>query len=70
LVSIELLYFLVMVGTFAFCIFKYKLPVGLAMVLAAISGTLISGFGISIHHPVEGSFNYLNTILVIGYCQK
>ena len=66
MVSIELLYFLVMVGIFAFCIFKYKLPVGLAMVLSATSGTLISRFGIPIHHLVEGSFNYLNTILVIA----
>lgn len=64
--SIELIYFLVMVGVFAFSVFKFKLPVGVSMVLAAISGTLISGFGIPIRHLVEGGFNYLNTILVIA----
>jgi len=55
-----------MVGVFAFSVFKFKLPVGVSMVLAAISGTLISGFGIPIRHLVEGGFNYINTILVIA----
>lgn len=66
MVSIELIYFIVMVGVFAFSVFKFKLPVGVSMVLAAVSGTLISGFGIPIRHLVEGGFNYINTILVIA----
>lgn len=66
MLSIELLYFLVMVGIFAVCCFKFKLPVGIAMAISAISGSLVAGFGIPIRHLVEGSFNYLNTILVIA----
>jgi gluconate:H+ symporter, GntP family len=66
LLSIELLYFLVMVGVFAISCFKFKLPVGIAMAISAISGCLVAGFGIPIRHLVEGGFNYLNTILVIA----
>lgn len=66
MLSIELLYFIVMVGTFALCCFKFKLPVGIAMAISAISGCLIAGFGIPIRHLVEGAFNHLNTILVIA----
>ena len=46
--------------------FKFKLPVGIAMVLAAISGTLIAGEGVPIRHLVEGTFGYIDTILVIS----
>ncbi len=66
MLSIELLYFIVMVGVFAVSCFKFKLPVGIAMALSAISGSLIAGFGIPVRHLVEGGFNYLNTILVIA----
>ena len=66
MLSIELLYFLVMVGVFAVSCFKFKLPVGIAMAISAISGCLVAGFGIPIRHLVEGGFNYLNTILVIA----
>lgn len=66
MLSIELLYFVVMVGVFAISCFKFKLPVGIAMAISAISGSLVAGFGIPIRHLVEGGFNYLNTILVIA----
>lgn len=55
-----------MVGIFAICCFRFKLPVGIAMAISAISGCLIAGFGIPIRHLIEGAFNYLNTILVIA----
>ncbi len=66
MLSIELLYFVVMVGVFAVSCFRFKLPVGVAMALSAISGCLVAGFGIPIRHLVEGGLNYLNTILVIS----
>ncbi len=66
MLSIELLYFIVMVGVFALSCFKFKLPVGIAMALAAVSGSLVAGFGIPVRHLVEGGFNYLTTILVIA----
>ncbi len=66
MLSIELLYFVVMVGIFAISSFKFKLPVGIAMAISAVSGCLIAGFGIPVRHLVEGGLNYLNTILVIS----
>ncbi len=55
-----------MVAVFMIGCFKFKLPVGIAMVLAAISGSLVSGNGISVRHLIEGSFGYIDTILVIA----
>jgi len=55
-----------MVLVFMVSCFKFKLPVGIAMVLAAISGTLIAGEGVPIRHLVEGTFGYIDTILVIS----
>lgn len=62
----EILIFIVMVVVFMVSCFKFKLPVGIAMVLAAITGALASGNGLPLRHFVEGSFGYLDTILVIA----
>jgi TRAP-type C4-dicarboxylate transport system permease large subunit len=64
--QIELLIFLSMIAVFAIGCFKFKLPIGLAMMLAAITGGLVGGYGIPIRHLVEGTFGYLDTILVIA----
>jgi len=55
-----------MVGVFFIGCFLFKLPVSVSMVAAAITGTLIAGRGIPIRHLVEGTFGYLDTILVIA----
>ncbi|MBS9775636.1 MAG: TRAP transporter large permease, partial [Fusobacterium sp.] len=64
--SMELILFIAMVTVFAVSCFLFKLPVSIAMFLSAISGTLISGNGIPVRHLVEGSFSYIDTILVIS----
>ncbi|MGL5054094.1 MAG: TRAP transporter large permease [Fusobacteriaceae bacterium] len=64
--TIELIIFLAMILVFTVSCFKFNLPVSIAMVLSAISGTLISGDGVPIRHLVEGTFGYLDTILVIA----
>lgn len=64
--QIEILYFVVMVAVFTVSCFRFKLPVGVAMALAAVAGTLVSGNGIPIRHLTEGAFGYLDTILVIA----
>lgn len=58
--------FLVMVGVFAAGAFAAKLPVSLAMLLAAAAGLVASGNGLAIRHLVEGTFGYVDTILVIA----
>jgi len=55
-----------MVGVFIAGCFLLKLPVSISMVAAAITGALVSGNGIPIRHLVEGTFGYLDTILVIA----
>lgn len=64
--SVELLAFLLMLVVFIGSSFWAKLPIGLAMVAAAIAGTLVSGFGVPVRHLVEGTFGYLDTVLVIA----
>lgn len=62
----ELIIFIAMVGVFFAGCFAFKLPVSVSMVASAVAGTLISGNGIPIRHLVEGTFGYLDTILVIA----
>lgn len=62
----ELIIFLVMIGIFMIGCFLAKLPVGVAMMLSAIGGCLVGGVGLPIRHLVEGTFSYIDTILVIA----
>lgn len=55
-----------MVGVFVVCAFALKLPVSLSMLAAAIAGLLASGNGLGVRHLVEGTFGYVDTILVIA----
>lgn len=63
--SIELITFLVMVAVFLLGCFLCKLPVSISMVAAAIAGALVGGQGLALRHLVEGTFAYVDTILVI-----
>lgn len=62
----EFIIFAAMVGIFVLGCFALKLPVSVAMVAAAMTGTLVAGKGIPLRHLVEGTFGYLDTILVIA----
>lgn len=64
--QIELLVFLVMLGTFLLSNFMLKLPVSLSMVLGAILGALTAGEGFPLRHFFEGTFVYIDTILIIS----
>ncbi|MCR4426858.1 MAG: TRAP transporter large permease subunit [Firmicutes bacterium] len=58
--------FLFMVGTFVASAFALRLPIGICLVIASVVGLLAGGEGFALRHMVEGTFGYLNTILVIG----
>ena len=58
-------YTIVMVGVFAVASFAFKQPIAVALAIAAIIGALVSGNGVPIAHLIEGSFGYLDTILII-----
>lgn len=62
----ELIIFIVMLGIFMLGCFLFKLPVGVSMMLSAVGGCLVGGVGIPIRHLVEGTFSYVDTILVIA----
>ena len=59
-------YTIAMVGSFAIGAFSFRLPIAVAMSIAAITGALLSGSGIPLRHLVEGTFGYLDTILIIA----
>jgi len=58
-------YTIVMVGVFVITSFAFKQPIAVALAVAAIIGALVSGNGVPIDHLIEGSFGYLDTILII-----
>lgn len=62
----ELIIFLAMLGTFLLGNFLLKLPVSLSMVAGAIAGALVAGEGIPLRHLFEGTFVYIDTILIIS----
>ena len=62
----ELIIFITMIATFMIGAFLLKLPISIAMALSSIGGTLVGGYGVPIRHLVEGTFGYIDTILVIA----
>lgn len=64
--SIELIIFLAMLITFMGGCFALKLPVSVSMVASAVVGALVGGQGLPLRHLVEGTFSYVDTILVIA----
>lgn len=64
--SIELIIFIAMIATFLICAFALKLPVSISMMLSSIVGALVGGEGIPLRHLIEGTFSYVDTILVIA----
>lgn len=58
--------FAVMLVTFIVSAFFVRLPIGVGMIISSIAGALVAGEGVALRHLVEGSFGYLDTILVIG----
>lgn len=64
--SIELIVFLAMVGTFMLSTFAFKLPVSVSMLFASVAGAVVAGQGIPMRHLVEGTFSYIDTILTIA----
>src|SRR5690625_4351728 len=54
-----------MVGSFIFLSIKWKTPIGLALLVASVLGTLLGGEGLGLRHIIEGGFMYLDAILII-----
>lgn len=63
--NLQLITFLVMVAIFMLGCFLLKLPVSVSLVLSSIGGALVAGEGFPVRHFVEGTFSYIDTILII-----
>jgi len=62
----ELITFLTMVGGFVIAAMVVKLPVSLSLVIASVFVAIVGGVGFPARHFVEGTFGYIDTILVIA----
>lgn len=62
----ELLIFLIMLAAFLICNFKLKLTVSISMIIGAILGALAAGEGFPLRHLFEGTFVYIDTMLIIS----
>ncbi|MBO8140945.1 MAG: TRAP transporter large permease subunit [Firmicutes bacterium] len=54
-----------MVGTFIGLTALARLPIGLALLAAAVAGALLGGEGFALRYLVEGTFLYLDAMLII-----
>jgi GntP family gluconate:H+ symporter len=62
----ELYYFVLMLLSFILCAMWWKLPIGISLIIASVVGALAAGEGVPIRHLVEGTFAYLDPILIIA----
>ena len=64
--GIEFYLIILMLGVFALSVFLGKFPIGVSLAIASIVAALVAGYGVPIRHLVEGSFAYLDPILIIA----
>jgi GntP family gluconate:H+ symporter len=62
----EPLVLLLMVGAFAALALCARLPLGVALALAAVAGALAGGQGLALRHLVEGAFGFFDIILILA----
>lgn len=55
-----------MLGVFLLANLLFKLPVSISMILGALAGSLIGGQVIPLRHLFEGTFTYVDTMLIIS----
>jgi len=55
-----------MLAVFVACAMFLRVPTGLSLVLASMSGALAGGEGLPLRHLVEGAFTYIDPILIIA----
>ncbi len=62
----EFFLLLLMLVLFALAVFLGKFPIGVSLALTSIVTALVAGFGFPLRHLIEGSFAYLDPILIIA----
>ncbi len=64
--GLEFYLLILMIAAFALAVFVGKFPIGVSLSISSILGALAAGYGIPIRHLVEGTFAYLDPILIIA----
>lgn len=64
--DIELICLVSMLAVFLLSNLAAKLPVSISMILGALAGALVGGQGIPLRHLFEGTFTYVDTMLIIS----
>lgn len=64
--AFELIILVAMLVAFSVGVFWLKLPAGVALALSSLVGAITGGEGIPVRHLVEGSFGYLDAVLIIA----
>lgn len=64
--DIELICLLSMLAVFLLANLVLKLPVSVSMILGAVAGALAGGQGVPLRHMFEGTFTYVDTMLIIS----
>jgi GntP family gluconate:H+ symporter len=66
IMQFELIILMIMLSAFVAGIFFFKIPSGVALALAAVVGALTGGFGLPVRQLVEGSFGFIDPLLIIA----
>jgi GntP family gluconate:H+ symporter len=65
-VGLEFYLLILMISVFALAVFWGKFPIGVSLAISSIIAALVGGYGFPLRHLVEGSFAYLDPILIIA----
>ncbi|MBN2365058.1 MAG: TRAP transporter large permease [Calditrichaeota bacterium] len=62
----EWLIFVLMTGSFVVAAMGFKWPIGISLIFSSVVGAVVGGEGIPLRHLIEGTFAYLDPILIIA----
>jgi GntP family gluconate:H+ symporter len=62
----EWLIFVVMLLVFVLAAMLAKWPIGISLIVASVAGSLTAGDGIPVRHLIEGTFTYIDPLLIIA----
>lgn len=64
--GLEFYLLILMISVFALAVFLGKFPIGVSLAISSIITALVAGYGVPLRHLVEGTFAYLDPILIIA----
>ena len=64
--GLEFYLLILMISVFALAVFLGKFPIGVSLAISSIIAAIVSGYGFPLRHLVEGTFAYLDPILIIA----